>query len=295
MPSETALRCFLAAARLHSFTRASEELYMTRQAVSRQIMLMERELGTKLFHRTTAKVELTAAGEIYAKFYEDMFEAWQEVQRKVKRVNEEQGETIRIGCIHSTDLGEYILRIVEALRQQGTQLRVDWEHREAQELASALEAGYFDVIFTFGECCQGSERLEHCVFEETRGVIVVRKDYFGKNVVPTIAQLENEPCFITKSMIPNEMQKQEFIEMWRQYGLNLTDVKLLPNRESTQTMVELGRGMTLATSMERFSRSPNICQIPLHRRTQIFCAWRRDENRNPVTALVEMIRSRQIS
>lgn len=54
MPSDVSVRCLLASARYGSFTKAAEELYMTRQAVSQQIAALERELGAKLFDRTTA-------------------------------------------------------------------------------------------------------------------------------------------------------------------------------------------------------------------------------------------------
>ena len=44
MEQPIAIQCFLAVARLGSFTDAASELYMTRQAVSRQILRLEREL-----------------------------------------------------------------------------------------------------------------------------------------------------------------------------------------------------------------------------------------------------------
>lgn len=55
MPTDTAVRCLLAVARRDSFTKAAEELYMTRQAVSQQIAALEKELGVKLFLYNTAK------------------------------------------------------------------------------------------------------------------------------------------------------------------------------------------------------------------------------------------------
>lgn len=48
-----------------SFTKASEELNVTRVAVSQQIKSMEDFLGTKLFHRLHRSLRLTRAGESY--------------------------------------------------------------------------------------------------------------------------------------------------------------------------------------------------------------------------------------
>jgi len=58
----TWLRCFEAAARLRSFTRAAAELHLTQSAVSQQIRLLEQRLGSKLFHRLPGHLEVTARG-----------------------------------------------------------------------------------------------------------------------------------------------------------------------------------------------------------------------------------------
>lgn len=57
------LRAFVAVADLRSFTRAAATLNRTQSAVSMQIKRLEEQLGTKLFHRTKASVDLSPAGE----------------------------------------------------------------------------------------------------------------------------------------------------------------------------------------------------------------------------------------
>ncbi|MBS0382922.1 MAG: LysR family transcriptional regulator [Proteobacteria bacterium] len=62
LPSLNALRTFEAAARLESATRAAAELNVTHGAVSRQIRVLEAELGTTLFTHEGRGLALTAAG-----------------------------------------------------------------------------------------------------------------------------------------------------------------------------------------------------------------------------------------
>jgi len=57
------LRYFLEVAQLHSFTRAAEVLHVAQSALSRQIRLLEDELGLTLFNRYDRGVTLTEAGE----------------------------------------------------------------------------------------------------------------------------------------------------------------------------------------------------------------------------------------
>ncbi len=67
LPSTSALAAFDSVAKLGSFSAAANELALTQSAISRQIGLLEDQLGVKLFERTSRGVVLTLAGQDYAK------------------------------------------------------------------------------------------------------------------------------------------------------------------------------------------------------------------------------------
>ena len=56
-------QAFLAVARLASFTRAAEEIFVTQAGLSLMLKDLEAQVGARLFDRTTRSVHLTAAGE----------------------------------------------------------------------------------------------------------------------------------------------------------------------------------------------------------------------------------------
>jgi DNA-binding transcriptional LysR family regulator len=65
LPSLMALRCFDLSATHCSFTRAAQAVHLTQGAVSHQILGLEAQLGTPLFVRKRAGLELTPAGRAY--------------------------------------------------------------------------------------------------------------------------------------------------------------------------------------------------------------------------------------
>ncbi|WP_192258602.1 LysR family transcriptional regulator [Mesorhizobium caraganae] len=67
VPSLSLLMAFEAAARTGSVTTAASELSLTQSAVSRQIKMLEEQLGVELFHRERQTIRLTGGGEVYAR------------------------------------------------------------------------------------------------------------------------------------------------------------------------------------------------------------------------------------
>ncbi|MFQ5545550.1 MAG: transcriptional regulator GcvA [Acidiferrobacterales bacterium] len=63
LPPLGALQAFEAAGRYMSFTKAADNLYVTKSAISHQIKTLEDYLGVKLFHRSARQLALTQAGE----------------------------------------------------------------------------------------------------------------------------------------------------------------------------------------------------------------------------------------
>jgi LysR family glycine cleavage system transcriptional activator len=81
-----ALRNFESAARHQSYSKAASELFVSQAAVSQQIRLLEKSLGTKLFVRKNRKMLLTQPGdELYnatRQSFETLIQAFNNVQRE---------------------------------------------------------------------------------------------------------------------------------------------------------------------------------------------------------------------
>lgn len=89
---EGRLETFLKVAESGSFTKASEELYITPTAVMKQINSLENELSVSLFARTNRGLTLTKAGESFcadARYILEYVAARRRRRAKLKRAKTE--------------------------------------------------------------------------------------------------------------------------------------------------------------------------------------------------------------
>ena len=74
------LQIFVRVAELSSFTQAAEQLALPKARVSTAVQQLEGQLGTRLLHRTTRKVQLTQDGQAFYERCKDLLDDMDELQ-----------------------------------------------------------------------------------------------------------------------------------------------------------------------------------------------------------------------
>ena len=77
------LETFSAVVENGSFTAAAEALGISKPVVSKQVSLLERHLGVQLLHRTTRRLHLTHAGEVFASYSHRIMSDVREAEQSV--------------------------------------------------------------------------------------------------------------------------------------------------------------------------------------------------------------------
>lgn len=94
---------FVEVARLLSFTKAAEMLHISQPALSKQIMLLEKELGVKLMDRDQRGVKLTLSGKVLLEECEKLQNHVENMVRKVQSSEENSIGIINVGCLKTID------------------------------------------------------------------------------------------------------------------------------------------------------------------------------------------------
>ncbi|MDG4717400.1 MULTISPECIES: LysR substrate-binding domain-containing protein [Thalassospira] len=79
---------FIAVSERQSFTAAAKQLGISVAQVSRQVTALEEKLGTQLFYRTTRKVSVTEAGQIYYQHCRQLLDGLGEAERAIGNLTE---------------------------------------------------------------------------------------------------------------------------------------------------------------------------------------------------------------
>ncbi|MGG3571633.1 LysR family transcriptional regulator [Bacillus gobiensis] len=91
------LTYFLEVARLKSFTKAAESLYVSQPTISKMIKNLEEELGVELFYRNGRQIELTDAGESMYVQGKEITKSFQNLTSEINDLMNVKKGHIRIG------------------------------------------------------------------------------------------------------------------------------------------------------------------------------------------------------
>ncbi|MDE1010643.1 MAG: LysR substrate-binding domain-containing protein [Paraburkholderia fungorum] len=143
------LESFVRSAETGSFSAAARRLALTPAAVSRNVALLERNLGVRLFQRSTRKLTLTEAGERFLVEIGGNLEALQAAIASVSTGRGEPAGVLKVSMAPTFGL-TYVMPLLPAFLARYPMIRPDWhfESRQVDLIAEGFDAalgGGFDL------------------------------------------------------------------------------------------------------------------------------------------------------
>ena len=187
------LRYFVAVAEDLHFTRAAERLFISQPALSKQIRMLERQLGAPLFDRGREGVRLTLVGEALLPHARQVLAAWDRGWAEAEQAKSKQRATLVAGMSTSPGRGG----LLPAIRSRFTALhpeavvqlrQVGWDDPTA-----GLADGAVDVAFVWLPLPDPGRYLWVVVAEEQRLVAMPDSHPLASRDVIDFADLLDEP------------------------------------------------------------------------------------------------------
>ena len=265
------LRYFLEMAREQSMSRAAERLHVTQPTISRQLADLERELGVKLFERTSYGVRLTHAGQLLRDRAEDIVALADRTERDFGNLDELAGD-VNVGAPESDSL-RYFFSVVRGLRERHPGIHCNIFSGNIGETRERLERGILDFAIVMDYADQGRYESLRIPAADTWGVIVRKDDPLAKRAVLNVDELRGLPLICSRQWIELDMPQ------W--FGRRAADVDVIATYNlSFNAFLMVREGMGYAVAYDRLASTGmegDLAFVPLEgvRESKMFVIWRR--------------------
>jgi DNA-binding transcriptional LysR family regulator len=285
------LRVFLLILEEGSLRRAAERLHISQPALTRQIQLLEHDLGGRILERTPAGVRPTTAGHTLAEKARPLLADYESVMAEVRRIARGESDRLRIGYTASA-VQEYLGPALAMLRRTYPKLKIKMLDQTPGEMIIALRRGEIDLALTGHGAALLSRDFYTHKLASVPSLVALPLDHplAGQKEI-SISQLKNEAfARASDSVVPGYNQK--IVQFCRRFG------KYRPRFVSIGQSASLAEGLVLSANADVISlhpnslshlRVPNVVMIPIADKQatwDLFIVWQRGRMSGPLRALL---------
>ncbi|MFM2582239.1 LysR substrate-binding domain-containing protein [Vibrio campbellii] len=224
LPPLNSLKAFEATARLQSFTKAAEELNVTRAAVSQQVKSLEAYLDATLFERNGAQLNLTQAAHEYLPVVSHVFQSLSAATQHL--FSRQQQAQLTLHVAHSFCSQWLMPRLADFHRQHP---KISFKvSTTANAMPSNSDIADVEIINGYGEW-QSQKAIQ---LTRENWIVVASPGFLHLNPVRGLADLTRLPKLATGGY-------QETWQCWlEQQGYQGTSIKLTGEFEHSLLAIE---------------------------------------------------------
>ncbi|MBO7730433.1 MAG: LysR family transcriptional regulator [Lachnospiraceae bacterium] len=164
---------FLELAEKLNYAKAANELCISSQALTKQIQLLEEELGTRLFDRTTRSVSLTEDGVLCKERFSKLKEHYDAAIADVENAIRSKNHIVRIGFFAALPKNELVNPLIHMLSSEFEQIDFEIKANNMDGLREQLKSGETDLALTNAHDYEDWKGCEIVVFKTVPAQIVV--------------------------------------------------------------------------------------------------------------------------
>lgn len=169
--SDFRLKVFRFVAKNLSFTKASQELFVSQPAITKHIQELESTYQTRLFDRQGSKISLTEAGKLLLEHCDRILEDYKRLEYEMHLLNNEYMGELRLGA--STTIAQYVLPpLLASFIKKFPQVNLSLMNGNSREVEVALQEHRIDLGLVEGVF--RLPNLKYTTFLEDELVAVVR-------------------------------------------------------------------------------------------------------------------------
>ncbi|EAR2770506.1 LysR family transcriptional regulator [Salmonella enterica] len=285
------LRFFLAVATELNFSRAAKRLNMTQPPLSRQIQLLEHQLGVELFDRTTRSVVLTAAGRRFFIEAQDLLQRAHVAMLNAQKMSQGNIGSVNISFVASA-VYAFLPMVVARGKERYPHIDISLKEMTTGEQFEALRLRQSDIGLVRAPSAVTGVSSEILV-NEPFVLAVPRQHELATLSDITIAHLDKQP-FIMYALSAWQPFYELLTGMFRSNNIQPDYVQYIGSTLTILSLVNAGMGMAFVPESAARILFDNIVYrhitLPAGIESLLYLAWR-DDNDNPAfKVMLELIK-----
>ncbi len=237
------LRYVVTLARLRSFSRAAETLYISQSSLSQQIAKLEREIGYPLFRRTTKQVQLSPEGPRFLSQAKRVLAEYDALHEQVEATRASMAHTINLGMsvVYRPTASEVVSRFMHAHPEIDVKLISAWE----LDLVEMLHSGRIDLAL-FGVDWENDDLLGMDVipFHDEHVVVIMSPSHpLAQRETVSLADLAGDTLIFTSS---RSAVRRLVLQRYRQMGIHVTNYMEISDTETRVYYITQNLGVAFA-------------------------------------------------
>lgn len=251
------VRYFVAVAKEKNFTRAAQILHISQPPLSRQIQLLEDELGVKLFARNARPLKLTEAGKVFYEQALQLLSRVEQMKKATRQVGKNKRRVLSIGFVPSMLYGG-LPALVQNLQQHEPNTDIQLVEILSSQQPEALHTGRIDIAF--GRFRSFSPGISRIILREERLMVALPLNHplVGPEKEPVPLQALESLRFILypKETRPNFSDTVQSI--MQNHNLKIEYIQEVNELQTALGLVAAGTGISIVPVSVRILRT-DLC------------------------------------
>lgn len=266
---------FLTVAKEQNITKAAKALHITQPTLSRQLAMLEEEIGAKLFVRDSRPLSLTNEGFLLRRRAEEILEMVQKMEEEVSAKKEQIEGSISIGCGELASV-KLLCEAIAGFHEKYPQVVFDVYTANADQVKRRMDEGLTDIGLLLEPV--ETERYEYIRMpvKERWTAVMPSGVPLAKREYVTAKDLADIPV-----IMPSRQKVHDEVANW--FGscyekLKVTGVSNLSTNAALLVQAGIGYALIVEGALP-FLESSRVCMVPLYPEltaTSIL-AWKRQQ------------------
>ncbi len=264
---------------------------MAQPPLSRQIKLLEEELGVDLFERIGRGIRMTDAGRYFLDQTENLTQKLEEVIKATQRIGRKDKRWFGLGFVPSTLYG-FMPQYISRLRELDTQVDIGLIEMTTLQQFDALKTGRIDL--GVGRITLHDSEIERLILRDERITVALPVHHpLARRKVLTLKDVVPEPLILYPAR-PRPSYADHLLDLFRNKGHNLNVVQEVNELQTAIGLVAAGVGAALVPESVRNLHRDDVAYVALDEpgfTTPIMLSWRKNDESVFLKAVVKLART----